>query len=76
MTTWQRNGKYYETNGRYNVSAARVQGRWRFVAWRNPSAQERIRRLVEGINEKPTAECIGCFNTAAEARSACERDAA
>ncbi len=57
---WERRDRYYEEDatGRYRVSAARVGCRWRFSAWRREGERWQL---------------IGVYDTAAEARSVCER---
>lgn len=71
---WVRKDKYYQESSRYLVSAARVRDEWVFTAWRKPRAADRIKRLVEGIKGSPKPVALGHFDSAAEARSACERD--
>jgi len=57
---WERRDRYFEEDvaGRYRVSAARIGKRWRFSAW-----------LLDGERW----QLIGVYDTAAAARSVCER---
>ena len=50
--------RYYEQADSYRVSAARIGKRWRFSAWRLTGERWQL---------------IGVYDTAAEARSVCER---
>lgn len=50
--------RYYEQADSYRVSAARIGRRWRFSAWRLDGERWQL---------------IGVYDTAAEARSVCER---
>lgn len=50
--------RYYEQADSYRVSAARIGRRWRFSAWH---------KTADGW------ERLGTWDTAAEARSVCER---
>lgn len=60
---WERRDRYFEedADGRYRVSAARVGCGWRFSAWRR---------------EGGTWVLLAVCDSAAEARSVCERAAA
>lgn len=72
---WEKDSKFSQRAGRYSVSAARVAGKWRYTAWRLPSANEKIAATVEQ-RPKPQPRILACFDTPGEARAACERDAA
>lgn len=71
MPQWQSKGRYFQTNGTHNVAANSVMGVWRFAAWRLTRGYQSWHAKL-GRKNKP--ELIGIFDTALEARQACEAD--